>query len=237
VRRNRSLVGEVTTRIRELIEDEKLSAGDRLPTEMEFLERHRVSRSVLREAINRLETIGLVEVRQGQGMFVGSRDSLANCLHFVRSAMTITPHDLTQFGELRGTLEVWAARRAAERATPDQIANLEALVSQLDQTDRSYDEAIALDFQFHRTLFEIAGNALISNVIVVLQEFVVEGMLQTTPEPRDHHVSQQLHRAIVQALRDGDPDAAERAMKTHMEVTCERLAAHAARQNQLEQAS
>jgi DNA-binding GntR family transcriptional regulator len=79
-----SLVSEVTNLIRQLIEEQDLSTGDRLPSESEFLRKHQVRRSVLREAIRQLEAIGLIEVCQGQGMFVGGRDVLAICVHIVR---------------------------------------------------------------------------------------------------------------------------------------------------------
>ena len=77
-------------------------------------------------------------------------------------------------------------------------------------------------------LFEIAGIPLVTNVIDVLQQFVLEGMLQTAPEPRDRDVSQDLHRTIVDAIRNKNPDKAENAMRKHMQVTIDRLAAHAA---------
>ncbi len=225
-----SLVQEVTSLIQSQIEQQQLRPGDRLPSESELLKTHEVSRSVLREAIKRLETLGLVEVRQGQGMFVGDRDTVASCLQFVRSAMAVTPRDLTEFGELREALECWAARRAAILATEEQVLELKQLVAQLDEQGRSYEDTIQLDFAFHRKLFEVAGNELMLSVISVLQEFYVEGMLQTTPEPRDHDISRRLHRAIFRAVRAGDADAAEGAMKKHMVVTCKRLAAHAGQQ-------
>ena len=226
VPRKISLVKEVSEEIRKHVEERNLAAGDRLPTELELLEKHGVSRSVLREAINRLETIGLVEVRQGHGMFVGNADSLASCLQFARSAMAITPRNLAEFGALRGALECWAARQAATTATAEQVAELEDLVGQLDDTSRSYEEAIQIDFALHRKLFEIADNQLVTNIINVLQQFVIEGMLQTTPQPRDRDVSQQLHRAVVKAIHNADPVAAEDAMREHMEVTIKRLAEH-----------
>ena len=229
VRSKLSLVEEVAERIRKQIEDDNLSSGDRLSTEIELLKKHQVSRSVLREAINRLETIGLIEVRQGYGMFVGSRDSLATCLQFARSAMAITPRDLAEFGELRAALECWGARRAAERATHGQVLELEKLVDQLDDDSRSYEESIQIDFNFHRKLLEIAGVVMISNVMVVLQEFVLEGMHRTTHEPRDHRVSLKLHRSIIDAIRKADPDAAEKAMREHMNVTLERLTTYPAK--------
>lgn len=212
-----SLVSATVDRLRHYIEEKKLGAGDRLPTEVELLDQFNVSRSVLREAIGRLETIGLVTVRHGQGMFVGDPDTLSSCVHLVRSAMAMCPRDLTQFFEFRSALECWAARRAAELATSDEVKALESLCEQMDRRDQSYEETIQADFAFHRKLFEIAGNQLMLSVTSVLQQWTLAGMLQTTPKPRDYPASRRLHRAILKGVRDRDPDAAEAAMHKHME--------------------
>jgi GntR family transcriptional repressor for pyruvate dehydrogenase complex len=221
--RRSSLVSEVVTLLREVIESQGLSPGDRLPTEAELVESLEVSRPVLREAISQLETLGLVQVRRGRGMFVGDRDSLAGCLKLVRTAMAVTPRDLTQFTDLRSALECHAARKAAELATDGDVAELEALCDEMDRRDPTYEKAIGIDFAFHRKLIEITGNELMLNVMTVLQQFVVEAMLQTTPRPRDRSVSRRLHRAILEGVRKGDGKAAERAMREHMEVTRRRL--------------
>lgn len=225
--RRSSLVSEVVTLLREVIESQGLARGDRLPTEAELVESLEVSRPVLREAISQLETLGLVQVRRGLGMFVGDRDSLAGCLKLVRTAMAVTPRDLTQFTELRSALECHAARQAAEMATDVDVAELEALCDEMDRSDPAYEKAIGIDFAFHRKLIEITGNELMLNVMTVLQQFVVEAMLQTTPRPRDRSVSRRLHRAILDGVRRGDGPAAEGAMREHMEVTRARLEAAA----------
>lgn len=221
--RRSSLVAEVVTLLREVVEKQGLGPGDRLPTEAELVASLEVSRPVLREAISQLETLGLVRVKRGLGMFVGDRNSLAGCLKLVRTAMAVTPRDLTQFADLRSALEMHGSRRAAELATADDVADLEGLCHEMDRPDLPYERAIGIDFAFHRKLIEVAGNELTLNVITVLQEFIVEGMLQTTPRPRDRSVSRRLHRAILEAVRQGDPDAAEAAMREHMDVTRERL--------------
>jgi GntR family transcriptional repressor for pyruvate dehydrogenase complex len=217
-------VAEVVTLLREVIETRGLAPGDRLPTEAELVESLQVSRPVLREAIGRLQTLGLVRVKRGLGMFVGDRNSLAGCLQLVRTALAVTPRDLTHLGDLRSALEHHAARRAAELATEDAAAELRALCDEMDRQDLPYEEAIGVDFAFHRKLVEITGNELMLNVMSVLQEFIVEAMVKTTPRPRDRSVSRRLHRAIAEAVGRGDPDAAERAMREHMEVTVHRLA-------------
>jgi GntR family transcriptional repressor for pyruvate dehydrogenase complex len=217
-------VAEVESLLRQVIETRGLAPGDRLPTEAELVESLEVSRPVLREAVGRLQTLGLVRVKRGLGMFVGDRSSLEGCLQLVRTALAVTPRDLIQLVDLRRALEQHAARGAAQLARPEDVAALQALCDEMDRPALPYEEAIGIDFAFHRKLVEITGNELMLNVMSVLQEFIVEGMLQTTPRPRDRAVSRRLHRTIVEAVRRGDPDAAERAMREHMEVTGARLA-------------
>lgn len=212
-----SLVSSVVDRLRNYIEVKKLTAGDRLPTESVLLDQLQISRSVLREAVSRLEMIGLVSVRRGQGMFVGDPDTLSSCVNLVRSAMTMCPRDLTQYLEFRSALECWTARRVAEVAQASDVAELESLCEQMDRPDQSYEDTIQADFVFHRKLFEIAGNQLMFAVSTVLQQWTFAGMLQTTPKPRDYAASRRLHRAIVKCVKDGDPDAADKAMQKHME--------------------
>jgi GntR family transcriptional regulator, transcriptional repressor for pyruvate dehydrogenase complex len=212
-----SMVSDVADRLRLYIEKNKLRAGERLPTEAVLVEQLQVSRSVLREAVRSLETIGLVSVRRGQGMYVGDADTLASCVNLVRSAMTMCTRDLSQFLEFRAAIECWTVRRAAERARPDDIKELTELCEQMDRSDQSYEATIQADFAFHRKLFEIAGNQLISAINLVLQQWTLTGMLQTTAKPRNHAASRRVHRAILNGVCDNDPDEAEKAMQRHME--------------------
>jgi DNA-binding FadR family transcriptional regulator len=219
----RSLVDTVVERIREVIEQGHLSAGDRLPTETELSEQLGVSRTVVREAVSQLESLGLLSVQRGRGMFVGTGNGLTNCVKMLRSALALSPKELVQFTEFRKAIECYAARRAAESATPEDLAELQTFCNQMDQEGREYLDAMRLDFQFHRKLMAITGNELMSGVLEVIQEFVLAAMVQTTPKPRDREGSHRRHLAIVRAIRAGNPDAAEKAMNAHMEHTVDML--------------
>ena len=223
--RKNSLVNEAVERIQGMIEQERWTAGSRLATEAELIAELGVSRTVLREAIGRLETIGLVQVRHGQGMFVGDPDTLSACVRLVRTAMAISPRDLLQFTEFRSAVEVYAARQAARLAAEEHITELESLCAQMDLEEKTDEQAIRADFAFHQKLIEISGNELMLNVIRVLQEFFLAAMAQTTRRPRDRDVSRPLHLAILEAVRVRSPEAAEKAMEAHMEITRARLEA------------
>src|SRR5262245_49397034 len=122
-----SLVDTVVERIRAIIEDGRLQAGDRLPTEAELGKQLGVSRTVLREAIGRLEYLGLLTVQRGRGMFVGDQGSVSQCARLVRSALAVSSKELVKFTEFRNAIECYASRRAAESASDADIAELERL--------------------------------------------------------------------------------------------------------------
>lgn len=213
----------VVERIAQVIKERKLSAGERLPGEHELVEQLRVSRPVLREALARLQSMGLIDIQRGRGTFVGNATSLANCVRLLRSAVTISPQELRSYAELRSAIEVQAARQAAERATDHDIAELAAFVRRLDDDELPHPEALELDFQFHRKLLETAGNPLMQNLMEVIYEFVLTQMARTTPSQRDNQLGRRLHKAILTAVRNHDPDAAAKAMQQHMQAVLKRL--------------
>lgn len=216
-RTRNSLVDDVVVQIRELIERRRLVTGERLPSEPELVDRFGVSRTVLREAVTRLETLGLVTVERGRGTFVGDRRSLTNCINLVRTAMAISPLELETVFEFRRAIECHAARQAAESASDETVAELQALCDDIDDEGIDSLEAVRRDFQFHLRLVEFTQNELIRNVMEVIQGYALAGMMQTTPVPRDRERSHKVHGAIVEAIRARDPDGAEAAMRIHMD--------------------
>jgi GntR family transcriptional repressor for pyruvate dehydrogenase complex len=216
-------VDQVVERIRDVINEQKLTAGERLPGELELVEQLQVSRPVLREALARLQGLGLIEIQRGNGTFVASRDRLANCVQLLRTAVTLAPRELLSYAELRAAVEVQAVRQAAERATSEDVAALKRMLKELNSVDRPYEELLEIDFRFHRRILQAAGNELMQNLMEVIYEFVVTQMAKITPSPRENKLGRRLHREIVAAIADHDPDAAERAMREHMEVVLLRL--------------
>jgi GntR family transcriptional regulator, transcriptional repressor for pyruvate dehydrogenase complex len=211
-----SLVDTVVERLQTFVAEADLRAGDRLPSEMELTRQLGVSRPVLREAVSRLESIGLLTIQRGRGMFLGDRESLSSCVKLVRSAMTIAPRDVLQYAELRAGIEIQAARLAAERRTDVDLAELEDIWRRMDADGVEHLESIRLDVRFHSKIVEITRNELMQNVMEVIHDFVLAGMIHTTPAPRNHVRSRAMHGSILDAIRSGDADLAEAMMKAHM---------------------
>lgn len=218
-----SLVEEVVQRLRAFIETSALQAGDRLPAEPELLERFRVSRTVLREAISRLDMIGLVQVQHGRGMFVGDRKSLSTTAQLVRTAMMISPHDLLKSLDLRRAIETASVRKAAELADANDLRELDALFARMHAPDLKLAESMRFDFQFHLRIVEAGRNELMRNVLEVLQEFIFAAMIQTLEQPGLPPSPGDIHREMLEAVRAHDADRAERAVHAHMDLVDARL--------------
>lgn len=214
----------VVDRIAGVIRDRKLAAGARLPGEHELVEQLKVSRPVLREALARLQSMGLVDIRRGRGTYVGNANSLANCVRLLQSAVSISPQELLTYAELRSAIEVQCARQAAELATDEDIAQLTSLLKQLDDDELPYAEMLEIDFRFHRKLIAVAGNPLMINLMEVIYEFVLTQMARTTPSQRENSLGRKLHKAILRAIREHDADAAAEAMQQHMQAVLDQLA-------------
>ena len=209
-------------RIRALIENGSFAPGTRIPSEPELAEKLGVSRPVLREAIGRLKSVGLLDVRHGSGTFVGTGDSLPASVKLLRTALAFSPRDLQTVAEFRRGIEQVAVRSAAVKATPEQIAELKKLCEDMDRYEVNSLESMRIDYQFHQKIVDICGNALMSNVMSVLFEFMVGGMVQTI-KPMKIGTRGQGHRPILDAIEMHDPDAAENAMREHMNLLDQRL--------------
>src|SRR5579863_7974614 len=142
--RSNSLVDTVVEQVQGLIAKGHLESGSRLPRESELVEKFGVSRTVLREALGRLEATGLVTIQRGRGMFVGGFSDITRCAQFIRNAMTLTSKDLAQFVEFRRVIECQAARRAAERATPEDVAELERLCLRMNDREVDFEQSVRL---------------------------------------------------------------------------------------------
>lgn len=220
--RKTSLVDTVVTRIRGIIDESRLEPGDRIPGELDLAEQLEVSRSVVREAISRLQSIGLLRIVRGRGggTFIGDQNTVMSYAQVVRSALTLCEKDVFQFAGFRAALEIYSARRAAEVATDDDILELKSLCERIgktrSRTSQQLEDAVAADLDFHKKLAEIAGNEVILHTLQLSREFI-KAIISETGQ-RDAKRSQKDHEAVVDAIRCRDPDGAAKAMQHHMET-------------------
>lgn len=190
--------------LREGIFSGQLAPGDRLK-EREICDRLAVSRTPVREALRRLEADGLVRLEPRRGGVVTELDL----------------DEANEIFSLGAVLESFAARQAASRATPADLARLDKLVADMGRlvTRGAHDlraQYMSLDNELHGTILELAGNRYL---VAMLRQTVGLPVLVrafTGYSTEDLERSHQQHQTIVEALHAGDPDWAEAAMRCHI---------------------
>ena len=206
----------VARQIERLISEGSHKPGDKLPSERELAEMFRVSRSSLRDGIRKLELLGLVEARHGEGTIV--RDLLADSLVSPIASMLVRKRQLVaELLDVRKMLEPPLAGRAATNASADDIVHLADILRRQGEKVRRGELAIEEDSEFHYNIARAARNSVIMKVLDVLM-----GLLRKTRE-RSLQVGGRLqrsfagHRRILRAIERRDAAAAEAAMRRHLE--------------------
>jgi DNA-binding FadR family transcriptional regulator len=220
---SRGLAYEVVERIRADIGNGNLRPGARLPTEQDMIATLGVSRTVVREAVAALRAEGLVITRQGVGAFVADDMRLRPFRIAPGGLRSIA--EILQVMELRTGVETEAAGLAADRASPADIAAIEAALETFDRAIGGGDLAVAEDLAFHRGIAAATGNPHFASFLEFLGRFIIprQSVRIAMPDPRDYLATIQAeHREIVAAIRARSADEAQAAMRRHLANSRER---------------
>jgi GntR family transcriptional repressor for pyruvate dehydrogenase complex len=194
-----------------------LQPGDRLPSERELAADMQVSRVSLRQATVALEVQGLLEVRHGGGIYVRAVDPAPDHISELLTRRARLPEVL----EAREALETMTARLAATRRTAADLRAMdEALALMSAETERG-ELGDNGDAAFHLAVTTAAGNAVLSQLMEMLAPRVHESRVASLSEPGRPPKSLAAHQRIAEAIRSGDPRAAEAAMRRHLRVVAD----------------
>jgi len=212
-----------------------LKPGDRVPSEPELMKEFGVSRTVVREAMSRLQASGLVETRQGIGTSVLAPPAAEPLLAI--GSRNVKLRQVLAMLELRICLESEAASMAAVRRSDEHLAKMQAALDSFDAHRRAGASTIEDDFRFHAQIAAATGNEYFGEVLASLGSATMAHSSNAAPEPRfgepqpalesGKQITQGEHRAIHEAIRRGDPAAARAAMFMHLSNSRERLRAKA----------
>ncbi len=227
LRAPRNLTAELVSRLTEEITSGNLAAGARLPTEHEMMASFGVSRTVVREALAVLRAEGLVQSRQGSGVYVSA--------DLRRQPFRIDPEGLQSVGEvvqvleLRMSVETEAAGLAAERRSDADLAAIEATMLAFEEALDRGETAVDADFDFHSVIGRATHNPYFSSFLGFLGRrlFIPRRTVSLegeTPEQRRAYLLKVIneHKAIQRAIAAGDAAGARRAMRNHLSRSCRR---------------
>ncbi|BBO59092.1 FadR/GntR family transcriptional regulator [Mycoavidus sp. B2-EB] len=217
-----TLADRVTQVLAQKIRSQELRPDSRL-TEHIMAKRFGVSRTVIREAISRLKSDGLVEARQGLGTVVlqpGAATAFRIDVGTTDSLQTVF-----QVFELRRSIEGEAAALAAQRCTPEQLVQIKQALAAIDGAAKKGDVAVDEDFGLHKMIALATGNALYASLLDFLNRFIYTSIkaTRTTQVSRMDFSLHAEHRAIIEAIARADPDAARRAAIAHIDNATARV--------------
>jgi DNA-binding FadR family transcriptional regulator len=201
------------------------SPGEKLPTEPELMATHGVSRTVVREAMSRLQAAGLVETRHGIGTFVLAPVPPT----FAGMGTVLTLRDVIAMLELRISLETEAAGLAALRRKDEHLAAMRKAIAAFDRELKTGKRAIDADFQLHLQIALATGNRYFEKFMRYLGTTTIPRTRletwQLTPEPGGAYLQRvnQEHEEIMLAIERKDPESARALMRMHLANSRERL--------------
>jgi DNA-binding FadR family transcriptional regulator len=217
------LAERLADQIRQEIAGNTFRGGDRLPTEREMSESYGVSRAIVREALGRLKHDGLVVSRQGSGAYVVEGAGPTLRLHVVPS----DDDDLRAVVELLSAIRSAASAHAATRRTPAQLEAIRRWYDAIDLAVRDGQAGEDEDIGFHRAIIDAAGNPLFNQILEFLDSRVRDFVRTARTNSRNWGLTQQVqaeHRAMLDAIADGDAEAARTAAERHLSNALDRLA-------------
>ncbi|MBL8590692.1 MAG: FadR family transcriptional regulator [Methylobacteriaceae bacterium] len=206
---------KVVHRLLALVKAGDLGPGDRLPSERELADRFQVSRPTIREAVRALAVLGVVKTRHGGGIFVSAMEA-SDILGPLSFFLTLERMDVDHLYQARLVIEGEIAALACAAASAADIAELDKLID--EQATRTGQPARyrVLDTKFHARLSEIAGNPFLARAASSMNVLGMEFRKIASESEAVIGLSIEDHRAILVAFRARDPEAARRAMQTHM---------------------
>lgn len=210
-----ALPDQVISLILELIQQQQLKPGDKLPPERELAASMGIARQTLRSALSALAAIDVLEIRQGSGAYITDLkpDKLIEQLKFF---ISLNDSSLHEFFEARTSIELTVVALAATRITDAQLAAL-AESPALHFPDDGFVNFVHHDLAFHKQIADAAQNSILAEFLDIFR--AIRGNIRRATTLTAENIERAIgeHRQIVEALSVRDPEAAQIAMRHHME--------------------
>ncbi|WZX99325.1 FadR/GntR family transcriptional regulator [Bacillus sp. FSL W7-1360] len=201
---------EIIQALSEMIQQDDLKTGDRLPSERELSDRLSVGRSSIREALRGLELLDIIETRRGEGTFMKAPSSY-RLVDLLLSFLLKDEKAMQDLTETRRIIELQALQLVCKRITAADLDKLILLTS--SRREVSLEE----DYLFHETIVAACGNTLLQHLWKSLVAFHREALKHATPNREVRTLCARTHEKIVEAIAGRDAPRALRIMATHLE--------------------
>jgi GntR family transcriptional regulator, transcriptional repressor for pyruvate dehydrogenase complex len=210
---------DIVEQVLTLIENGKLNKGDQLPSERELTETFKVSRTTVREAIRTLESMKLLQCRQGNGTYVLASSAEA-LIQPLAAALFNANDDIRDIFYIRKIIEPHVAHLAAENATPQEIEEMEKILNEQKVCIERGESVLVTNSLFHNHLAAAAKNRVMERLLLALIDLLHQAREEYLEEnERNKRAQRSLegHNQILAAIKDGDCEVAMKLMLQHLE--------------------
>ncbi len=210
------LYESVIEQIMNLIKNNKLKPGDKLPPERELAEKLSISRGSLREAFRVLESRGLIKSKPGGGRYIreirkNGHNSTENII------LSLEKSSILELLEAREIFEVKIAKIAAQKATPEDIELIEEALNKINEEEElKYGKETESDTEFHLAIASASHNFVFVNIIKLHLDLLKETREKTWKIPGRREEQQEEHQTIFQAIKEHDSKKAGEAILKHL---------------------
>lgn len=215
--KKQNLYEAVADRMEDMILDNSLRQGERLPSEQDLALKFGISRNVMRESLKLLKERQLIVQKNGEGTFIAKPEgkSVTDVLNRMLRLDDIGYMDVY---EMRKLLEPYACRVVAGRQEQLDYGELERCLQGMIHSKDVWDQRIDYDIRFHVCIAEATGNPLlicfIKSMVNLWKTILLRGIVT---QQEGHQDGIEFHKRILECLRKGDPQEAESVMRAHIE--------------------
>ncbi len=215
---NQEIQNEIISKIRDLMNYKNLEPGDKLPSERMLSEKFSVSRSNVREAIQKLEFYGLLVSKPQSGTFVADIGQVA-MNGMIEDILRLKEPDFKSLVETRILLELKAVRLAAQRRTEQDLIQMKKALEAYSEKAKNGEDAVQEDLLFHLAIAKASGNSTMNTFMLIITPEIITKF-------EEHHVCDkglafmgiQEHQDIYDAIEVQDPQLAKEKMKVHFKT-------------------
>lgn len=190
------------------------ASGEKIPSENRLMEVFGVSRGTVRQAIQKLVAVGLLETRRGEGSFV-KQVGLSNYFQGLIPAACLKENELKEIFDFRLLFECGVAEVAAENATEEQVRKLEQNYAKMLKNVGYLEKYISVDFAFHCLLGECTHNTLVMQIYKTMEDILLPSMAKVTDVVGYEH-GIKYHGQILEAIQNHDAEKARETMRHHV---------------------
>ena len=199
----------------DLIRTGDLTAGRRLPTERELAVQFAISRPTVREALRALSILGVLEIRQGDGVYVSSLEA-TKLLEPLDFFVSLSAPNTSQLFDARIVYEPMTAGLAAERLSDESVERLAEIVVAQQVAPEDAELFHDTDVEFHKILMDGSENVFLARFGKILQLLGDQSRRAFQRRQSMRQQSIRDHEVILDAVRARDADSAAQAMRRHM---------------------